>query len=310
MHGPGGPVRGRSPLSVPLRPLRAMCGRLRACGAAGVPLETFAGTIGPQGTVFRALAPVRHALRARRARTALGTSVRRGTGPGQGRAQQGDRGHGQERRYQGTPGITGDRKPVAGRPVAGRLGAFSKNIKHHHQVSRGVLASLRAPRAGGWLSEADPARAHPRVDGPESPETRPGGRPLSARLWHFCSSPGEHRVELVDVEDGAVREPVDVRRPPMTYAAAPAGLAGHGEGPGTVPSQAMPGPPSPVGRSRSHSQYPAGPRRRRRPGRRPPPQERGSSRTRGRAKGRPCGAVRHAASTVRPHPEDRPPDRP
>jgi hypothetical protein len=33
----------------------------------------------------------------------------------------------------------------------------------------------------------------------------------------------------------------------LTYATIPAGLTGHGEGPGTVPSQTMPGPPSPVG---------------------------------------------------------------
>ena len=33
----------------------------------------------------------------------------------------------------------------------------------------------------------------------------------------------------------------------LTYATIPAGLAGHGEGPDTVPSQAMPGPPWPMG---------------------------------------------------------------
>ena len=31
----------------------------------------------------------------------------------------------------------------------------------------------------------------------------------------------------------------------LTYATIPAGLAGHDEGPGTVPSQAMPGPRRP-----------------------------------------------------------------
>jgi hypothetical protein len=45
----------------------------------------------------------------------------------------------------------------------------------------------------------------------------------------------------------------------MTYATVPAGTAGRDEGPGTAPSQAVPGPSRPWASWRSHSQYPAGP---------------------------------------------------